>query len=126
MDFYYITRASILIGLCLVTTIQISCYCLPTKADIATPNCDGDESSFVLNNNKEGEGIHQYKYVNNLVRNVRDTTTSNKKNKQQKGESINFKKECLLAHNKWRRQHGASDLKLDPKVKYSYLLLIYI
>lgn len=125
MNLYQVTRATLLLlALIIVATVIQLSDGLPTKTGSEIPNCDGSESESELVFDRREAHYNQEKnkhHNSNNVRLVRDTSNNNKKkNKQQKGESTNFKKECLLAHNKWRRQHGANDLKLDPKVSYLF------
>lgn len=54
-----------------------------------------------------------------VVRVKRDATTTQStppKKAQFEKSKRGFEKDCLRAHNKWRRLHGAPDLKFDKKV----------
>lgn len=53
------------------------------------------------------------------------TTESTPPKKPQGGKNKrSFEKDCLRAHNKWRKLHGAQDLKIDKKVSQSIHLII--
>lgn len=51
-----------------------------------------------------------------LARLVRDATLQEKKKPSKSKGDLSFRKECLEAHNQWRRLHNVPELKIDPKL----------
>lgn len=55
--------------------------------------------------------------VGSLLSRVRRDNSNNLNQRKKNSKSKKaFEIECLAAHNKWRRLHGAKDLQIDPKV----------
>lgn len=54
-----------------------------------------------------------------LERTRRDNANNNNNKRKRNKAKKAFEVECLAAHNKWRRLHGAKDLAIDSKVSES-------
>lgn len=84
--------------------------------------CDHHSHDMHHHGGSPGTGVERKKRdasnVNRDSASLRDGNAngSNRKNNKSKKS---FEMECLAAHNKWRRLHGAKELKFDSKVSRS-------
>lgn len=100
---------------CLLATIGLVCVASPVADPLQ--QALGSPQNWLLFDQSDEAAAHEISpEAGQVSREKRQTTSANLKKKRKPEKKGSFEKECLAAHNEWRKLHQAEPLVFDKKV----------